>query len=114
MGKFCDLKPGCILCSGDGIRFGDSVLLAPGVKVVPTNHASASREIPIRHQELMPSKGGVVVEDDVWGGASAALLDGTPLEQDAIVAAGGVNSSRVPAFEVWGGVPARKIRERSE
>ena len=43
----------------------DYVLLAPGVNVVLTNHAFASREIPIRHQGFMPSKGGVVVEDDV-------------------------------------------------
>ena len=112
MGKFCYINPGCVLYSGNGIRFGDYVLLAPGVKVVPTNHAFESREIPIRHQGFMPSKGGVVVGDDVWVGANAVLLDGTEIGRGAIIAAGAVVSGAVPAYEIWGGVPAKKIRER--
>ena len=112
MGQFCYLNPGCVLYSGNGIRFGDYVLLAPGVKVVPTNHAFATRELPIRHQGFMPSEGGVVIEDDVWVGANAVLLDGTHLGRGAIIAAGAVVSGVVPPYEIWGGVPARKIRER--
>ena len=114
MGNFCYLNPGCVLYSGNGIRFGNYVLLAPGVKVVPTNHGFDSRETPIRHQGFMPSKGGVVVGDDVWVGANAVLLDGTEIGCGAIIAAGAVVSGAVPAYEIWGGVPARKISQRSE
>jgi len=112
MGEYCYLNPGCVLYSGNGIRFGNYVLLAPGVKVVPTNHAFDSREIPIRHQGFMKSKGGVVIEDDVWVGANAVLLDGTHIGRGAIIAAGAVVSGCVPAYEIWGGVPAKKIRAR--
>lgn len=112
LGESCYLNPGCVLYSGNGIRFGNYVLLAPGVKVVPTNHAFDSREIPIRHQGFMKSKGGVIIGDDVWVGANAVLLDGTQIGQGAIIAAGAVVSSRVPEYEIWGGVPAKKIRER--
>ena len=114
MGKFCYLNPGCVLYSGNGIRFGNYVLLAPGVKVVPTNHGFGSRETPIRHQGFMPSKGGVVVGDDVWVGANAVLLDGTEIGCGAIIAAGAVVSGAVPAYEIGGGVPARKISQRRE
>jgi acetyltransferase-like isoleucine patch superfamily enzyme len=112
MGKFCYINPGCVLYSGNGIRFGDYVLLAPGVKVMPTNHAFTSRDTPIRHQGFMPSRGGIVIEDDVWVGANAVLLDGAQIGRGAIIAAGAVVSGGVPAFEIWGGVPARKIRDR--
>ena len=112
MGKFCYINPGCVLYSGNGIRFGDYVLLAPGVKVVPTNHAFESREIPIRHQGFMPSRGGVIIEDDVWVGANAVLLDGCVIGRGAVIAAGAVVSGVVPPYEIWGGVPARKLRER--
>ena len=112
MGKFCYINPGCVLYSGNGIRFGDYVLLAPGVKVVPTNHAFESREIPIRHQGFMPSRGGVIIEDDVWVGANAVLLDGCVIGRGAVIAAGAVVSGVVPTYEIWGGVPARKLRER--
>jgi acetyltransferase-like isoleucine patch superfamily enzyme len=112
MGEHGYINPGCVLYSGNGIRFGDYVLLAPGVKVVPTNHAFGSREIPIRHQGFMEAKGGVVIDDDVWVGANAVLLDGTQIGRGAIIAAGAVVSGCVPAYEIWGGVPAKKIRDR--
>lgn len=112
IGEHCYINPGCVLYSGNGIRFGNYVLLAPGVKVVPSNHAFDSRKTVIRHQGFMKSKGGVVIEDDVWVGANAVLLDGAHVGRGAIVAAGAVVSGHVPAFEIWGGVPARKLRDR--
>lgn len=112
MGSCCYINPGCVLYSGNGITFGDYVLLAPGVKVVPTNHAFTARDKPIRQQGFMASKGGVVCEDDVWVGANATLLDGTYIEQGAIIAAGSVVKGRVPSYEIWGGVPAKRIGTR--
>jgi acetyltransferase-like isoleucine patch superfamily enzyme len=112
MGNYCYINPGCVLYSGNGIRFGDYVLLAPGVKIVPTNHAFSSRQTPIRHQGFLPPKGGVVCEDDVWIGANATILDGAYLEKGAIIAAGSVVKGRVPSYEIWGGVPAKKIGTR--
>lgn len=106
MGKFCYLNSGCVLCSGNGI------LLAPGVKVVPTIHAFASREIPRSAiRDSCHLRAGSWLK--TMCRSDAVLLYGPHLEQGAIVAAGGVVSGRVPAFEVWGDVPARKIRARS-
>ena len=112
MGESCYINPGCVLYSGNGITLGDYVLLAPGVKLMPTNHAFESRALPIRKQGFMPSKGGIVCEDDVWIGANSTLLDGAYLEKGAIVAAGSVVKGRVPSYEIWGGVPAKRINER--
>jgi acetyltransferase-like isoleucine patch superfamily enzyme len=106
------IGPHCVLYSGNGIRIGDHVLMAPHVSVVPANHAFARRDIPIAQQRFMPSRGGVVIDDDVWIGAQAVLLDGTHIEQGAIIAAGSVVRGRVPAYEIWGGVPARRIKDR--
>ncbi len=114
MGSHCYINPGCVFYSGNGIRFGNYVLLAPGVKVMPTNHAFESRSEPIRKQGFMPSKGGIVCEDDVWVGANSTLLDGTYIEEGAIIAAGSVVKGRVPRYEIWGGVPARRIGVRPD
>lgn len=112
IGENCYLNPGTVLYSGNGIRFGNYVLLASGVKIMPTNHAFASRELPIRLQGFAPSKGGVVIEDDVWVGSNAVILDGSHIEKGAIIAAGSVVMGRVPAYEIWGGIPSKKIGER--
>lgn len=114
IGKRCMINPHCVLYSGSGIQIGDDVALAPGVQVVPANHAYARRDIPIAKQGFLPSKGGVVIGDDVWIGANAVLLDGATIGRGAIIAAGAVVAGAVPEYEIWGGVPARKIGARGE
>jgi acetyltransferase-like isoleucine patch superfamily enzyme len=86
--------------------------MAPHVSVVPTNHAFERRDITIDQQRFQPSRGGVVIEDDVWIGSQAVLLDGSYLERGAIIAAGSVVRGRVPAYQIWGGVPASFIKDR--
>jgi acetyltransferase-like isoleucine patch superfamily enzyme len=112
IGKHCYINPHCVLYSGSGIRFGDYVLIGPGTQIVPANHAFSRRDIPIRRQGFMPSRGGVVCEDDVWIGAQCVLLDGAHIERGAVIAAGSVVNTRVPSYEIWGGTPARFIRKR--
>lgn len=114
MGEHCYINPSCVLYSGNGITMGNYVLLAPGVMLMPTNHAFPRRDIPIRHQGFLPSKGGIVIEDDVWLGANAVVLDGVHIGRGAIIAAGSVVISDVPAYEIWGGTPAKKIKDREE
>jgi acetyltransferase-like isoleucine patch superfamily enzyme len=114
IGEYCYLNPGTVLYSGNGIKFGNYVLVASGVKIMPTNHAYGSREIPIRHQGFASSKGGIEIEDDVWIGSNAVILDGARIGRGAIIAAGSVVGGTVPPYEIWGGVPAVKIRDRPE
>lgn len=112
IGEHCYINPHCVLYSGNGITLGNHVLVAPGTMIVPANHAFANRDLLIREQGFMPSEGGVVVEDDVWIGANCVLVDGAYIERGAIIAAGSVVTRRVPAYTVWGGVPARQLKER--
>lgn len=114
IGDDCYLNPHCVLYSGNGIRIGSDVLLAPGTIIAPANHALTRRDLPIRLQGFMPSRGGVVVEDDVWIGANSVLLDGAHIERGAVIAAGSVVTGRVPAYEIWGGIPARRLKNRPE
>ena len=112
IGKHCYINANCTLYSGSGIRMGDYVLVGPGCSIVPANHAIDRTDIEIRKQGFMPSRGGVVIENDVWIGANCVLLDGTYIESGAVIAAGSVVSGRVGARAVWGGCPLRILRSR--
>ena len=112
IGEHCYLNPGCVIYSGNGVTLGNYVLLAAGVMLMPTNHAFSSRELPIRHQGFAASKGGITIEDDVWVGANAVILDGAKIGRGAIIGAGSVVTTDVPSYEIWGGVPAKKIGVR--
>ena len=112
IGEPCYINPHCTLYSGSGIRLGNYVLIGPGCSIVPANHAIDRTDIEIRKQGFMPSKGGVVIEDDVWIGAGCVILDGTHIESGAVVAAGSVVSGRLEGASIWGGNPCRLIRKR--
>lgn len=58
------------------------------------------------------SKGGIVLEDDVWIGYRATILDGVTIHRGAVVAAGAVVCGDVPPYTIVGGVPAKPIRQR--
>jgi virginiamycin A acetyltransferase len=112
IGEHCYINPHCTLYSGHGITLGDYVLLAPGVVLAGSNHAYENLGIEIRKQGFAPSKGGIVVESNVWIGANAVLLDGTYIESGAIIAAGSVVRNHVGKNEIWGGIPAKLISVR--
>lgn len=58
------------------------------------------------------SKGGITLEDDVWIGYGATILDGVTLGRGSVVAAGAVVTKDVPPYAVVAGVPAKVIKYR--
>jgi acetyltransferase-like isoleucine patch superfamily enzyme len=58
------------------------------------------------------SSAGVTIGAAVWMGAGAKILDGVTIGDHAIVGAGSVVRSEVPAYAVAAGVPARIIGMR--
>lgn len=56
----------------------------------------------------------VIVEDDVFIGANAVVIEGVHVGRNAVVAAGSVVISDVPDNAVVAGVPARVIKKKDE
>jgi acetyltransferase-like isoleucine patch superfamily enzyme len=55
----------------------------------------------------------IVLGNDVWLGCNVVVLKGVVIGSGAVVAAGAVVTKSIPANEIWGGVPAKKIGVRS-
>jgi carbonic anhydrase/acetyltransferase-like protein (isoleucine patch superfamily) len=55
---------------------------------------------------------GCTLHDNVLIGMGAIVMDGCTVESNSIVAAGSVvtQHTHIPAGEIWGGIPARKIK----
>lgn len=106
------INSGTVIFSGNGVTIGSWVLIAPNCSIVPANHAFDDISTEIRHQGFMPSKGGVLIEDNVWIGAGSILLDGSVLRRGSVVGAGSVVRGEVSPNSVWAGNPLRKLRDR--
>ncbi len=112
IGADCTINSGCVFYTGHGIRFGEGVLVAANCTFAPTNHAVARRDLPIRQQGFTPSRGGIVVGNDVWIGANCVILDGAVLEDGCVVGAGSVVRGRLEAYKIYAGAPLKVIGER--
>ena len=109
-GAHCTVNPYAMI-SGK-VRCGDGVRIASHVSIVGFNHGFDDPSVPIyrqKHETL-----GIVIEDDVWIGANAVLLDGVTVGRGAVIAAGAVVSKDVPPMAIVGGVPARVVRYRGQ
>jgi acetyltransferase-like isoleucine patch superfamily enzyme len=92
------------------IEIGDDSGIGSGCLLADHNHAMASVGKRMRDQavEIDPIRLG----RDVIVGVDSVILKGVTIGDGAVVAAGSVVTRSVPANEVWGGNPARKIRDR--
>ena len=112
VGEDVVINAGCVLYTGDGIHIGSHVAIAANCTFAPVNHAYAERGRLICEQGFLPSKGGILVEDDVWIGANCVLLDGAVLRRGCVVGAGSIVRAELLPYTVYAGQPLVAVGER--
>ena len=112
IGSDCSVHAYSVLYGGGGLRIGNNVRIATQTVIVPSNHIFSDRLMPIKDQGL--SLQGIVIEDNVWIGAGARVLDGVILRKGTVVGAGAVVTRSTDAFSVVVGVPAKKMSSREK
>lgn len=109
IGEHVTINSGTVLYTGNGISIGNDVAVAANCTFAPVNHEYQSSQHLIRHQGFKPSKGGIIVEDDVWIGANCVLLDGALLRRGCVIAAGSIVRGEVSAYSINAGFPLKII-----
>jgi acetyltransferase-like isoleucine patch superfamily enzyme len=106
------IGPRSILGAAGGITIGSNVLLGAGVHLLAENHEFRDMNRRINQQGV--TRKGIVIEDDVWIGNAAIVLDGVHIGRGAVIGAASVVTRDVSAFTVVAGNPARVIGKRQE
>jgi acetyltransferase-like isoleucine patch superfamily enzyme len=91
------------------IIVGGDTLIASGCRFVDHDHGLLVNQL-MRKQEGTEAE--IVIGDDVWIGCNVVILKGVTIGNGAVVAAGAVVTKSIPPYEIWGGVPAKKISQR--
>jgi len=98
-----------VRAAGGTISIGARSVLSQHTIAVAANHDIAGGAQHL-HSAWSEDRTGVMVGENVWVGANCVLLPGTRIGDNSVVAAGSVVRGEIPAGELWGGVPASKIR----
>lgn len=101
---------GCFFHSAGGIRIGENVGIAPGVKILTSFHREEGIETPILFSDL--EFAGVIIEDDADIGIGAIILPGVKIGKGVQIGAGAVVTKNIPDYAVAVGNPAKVIRQR--
>ena len=105
IGKEVFINTACVFTDLGGIVIEDNVLIAPQVKIISVNHDINPKTR--RGVILSP----VHIQKNAWIGSGATILPGVTIGENAVIAAGAVVNKNVPANTIYGGVPAKWIKD---
>lgn len=106
------INSGCVIYTGNGIIMGNNISVASNCTFAPTNHQFIDKNKLINQQGFCQSKGGIIIEDDVWIGANCVILDGAIIRRGAVIGAGSIVRLEIPEYSVNVGNPLRIIQHR--
>jgi maltose O-acetyltransferase len=95
----------CFLDGRAPLKIGNHVGIASQVLIYNDEH-------DINSPDYGNSFGPVEIGDYVFIGPRAIILPNIKIGRGAVIAAGAVVTKDIPDFEIWGGVPAKKISDR--
>lgn len=135
-GKKVSIGKGCLLsleniCLGDNVSIGpkaiflatkskiiikDNVMFGPRVTIIGGDHRTdiLGRTMnSIKEEEKLPENDlDIFIKEDVWIGANVTILKGVTIGEGSIIAANSLVRKNVDSYCVYGGVPAKKIKDR--
>ncbi len=92
------------------IEIGEDVLIGPNVQIISYQHNYKDKNMEIKKQGSVKAK--IIIEDDVWIGASSVIMAGIKIKKGAVIGAGSIVTKDVEAYSVVVGAPAKKVKSR--
>jgi acetyltransferase-like isoleucine patch superfamily enzyme len=106
IGDNCAIGDRCVLDGRAGLRIGNNVNLSTAAWLWTNQHDPQDPEFGV---QCAP----IVIGDYAWVSSRASVLPGVTIGEGAVVAAHAVVTKNVEPYTIVGGVPAKKIGERT-
>jgi len=92
-----------------GIEIADNVSIAHSCSILSTNHGWENTLLPIKYNPVTENK--TTICNDVWIGCGVRILAGVTIGPRSVVAAGAVVTKSLQGNGLYGGIPAKKIKD---
>ena len=110
IGNNVGMSQSALICY-QSIIIGNNVKLGGGVKVYDADFHSLDSKVRASLDDTKnKKKAAVLIEDNAFIGAYSIILKGVTVGENSIVGAGSVVTKSIPANQIWGGNPAKFIR----
>lgn len=104
------------ICSMNGVRIGNDVLMAGHIYISDNSHGyykgdindSSPLDKPINREYFISS---VSIEDNVWIGEHVIIMPGVTIGKGSIIGANSVVSKSIPPYVISVGTPAKPIKK---
>jgi acetyltransferase-like isoleucine patch superfamily enzyme len=108
IGDHCSVNPFSIIYGCGGASIGNGVRIAAHVIIIPESHNPSTDALPVYRSGT--TRRGICIEDHVWIGAGAKILDGVTIGRNCVIGAGSVVNRSLPPGAIAVGAPARIVR----
>lgn len=112
IGNNVGISENCFIQVRGEVVLGNNIIIGPGSKIFSENHRYDDDDKFINEQGV--TRVGVKIADGVWIGGGVTILDGVKIGKKSIIAAGSVVNKSVEEYSIYGGVPAKKIKNLKE
>ena len=112
IGEKVIINSGCVIYTGNGIIMGNNISVASNCTFAPTNHQFIDKNKLINQQGFCQSKGGIIIEDDVWIGRDVTFTPGRHVKMGSVIGACCLLCKDFPEYSIIGGNPSKLIRSR--
>ena len=112
LGNNVGIGIGAYITAGGTIKIGNYVGIGPDAKIWSVNHIYKDPNQPWLTQGSESKE--VIIEDDVWIGASSIIKPGVKIGRGAIISAGSVVSKSIHPYAIVAGNPGRIVGWRLE
>lgn len=90
-----------------GVKISDNVNISSYVKIITAGH-------DVKSSSFQVIEAPVQIERNVWLATGCTILEGVHIGEGTVVAAGALVTKDIEPYAVVGGIPAKKITERTK
>ncbi|MBJ6119205.1 acyltransferase [Pontibacter sp. BT310] len=109
IGDNVSIHPNCYIDGAGGVKIGNDVSIAHNTSILSADHNWSDYTLPIKYNSVTTKS--VLISNDVWIACGCRILGGVKINTRSIIAAGAVVNKDVKSNAIFGGVPARLIKE---